>query len=92
MFLLIHVTELAEYPEPVQDDESREVVLPEQDRNENALPGAPPPQKAVLFCYLPGQVHHLKWWLMKFFADNEDVFHIHAEMGNDECTEMQVKF
>ena len=40
--------EPAEYPEPDQDDVSRETLLPEE-RNENALPSAPPPQKVVLF-------------------------------------------
>jgi len=29
---------------------------------------------------------------MKFFADNVDIFHMYAELGNDECTEMQLKF
>jgi len=91
-FLPMLVNEPAEYPEPDQDDESREALLLEQDRYENALPGAPPPQKAVLFCLLPGQVRHLKWSLTKFFADNVDIFHMSAEMGNDERTEMQLKF
>jgi hypothetical protein len=35
--------EPAEYPEPDQDDPLREMLLPEE-RNENALPSAPPPQ------------------------------------------------
>jgi len=91
-FLPMLVNEPAQYPEPDQDDESREVLLPENDRYENALPGAPPPQKAVLFCPLPGQVRHLKWWLTTFFVDNVDIFHMYAEMGNDERTEMQLKF
>ena len=85
------VKEPAEYPEPDQDDPSRETLLPEE-RNENAQPSAPPPQRAVLFCPLPGQVRHLKWWLTKRFADNADLFHMYAEMGNDEHTEMQLKF
>jgi hypothetical protein len=34
----------------------------------------------------------VKWWLTKFFADNVDIFHTYAEMGNDERTEMQLKF
>jgi len=91
-FLPMLVNEPAEYPEPDQDDETWEALLPEQDRYENGHPGAPPPQKAVQFCPLPGQVRHLKWWLTKFFADNVDIFHMYAEMGNDECTEMQLKF
>jgi len=90
-FLPMLVKEPAEYPEPDQDDASRETFLPEE-RNDNAPPSAPPPQKAVLFCPLPGQVHYLKWWLTKFFVDNVDIFHMYAEMGNDERTEMQLKF
>jgi hypothetical protein len=61
-------------------------------RNENALSCAPPPQQAVLFDPLPGQVRHLEWWLPKLFPDNVDIFHMYAEMGNDECTEMQLPF
>jgi len=34
----------------------------------------------------------VKLWLTKFFADNVDIFHMYAEMGNDECPEMQLKF
>jgi len=59
---------------------------------ENAPLSAPPPQKAVLFCPLPGQVRHLKWCVTKFFGDNVDIFHMYAEMGNDERTEMQLHF
>jgi len=81
----------AEYPEPDQNDTSRETLLPEE-RHKNAPPRAPPPQTAELFCSLPGHVHYLKWWLMKFFTDNLDIFHMYAEMGNDEHTEMQIKF
>ena len=84
------VKEPAEYPKPDQDDALRETLLPEE-RHENAPPSAPPPQKAVLFHSLPGQVYHLKWWLTKFFADNVDIFHMYAEMGKDERTEMQLK-
>jgi hypothetical protein len=29
---------------------------------------------------------------MKYFADHVDIFHMYAEMGNDEWTEMQLKF
>jgi len=85
------VKEPAKYPEPDQEDASREMFLPEE-RNKNPLPSAPPPQMAVLFCPLLGHVCHLKWWLMKFFADNVDIFHMYAEMGNDGHTEMQLKF
>ena len=46
----------------------------------------------MLFCALPAQSHHLKWWLTKFLADHVNIFHMHAEMGNDKRTEMQLKF
>jgi len=85
------VEEHAEYPEPDQDDPSRETLLPEE-RNENAPTSAPPPHKVVLFCPLPGQVRHLKWWLTRFFADDVDIFHMYAKMGDDERTEMELKF
>jgi len=85
------VKEPAEYPEPDQDNVSRETLLPEE-RIENALPNAPAPQQTVLFCPLPGQVRHLKWWLMKCFTDNVGIFDIYAEMSHDECTDMQLKF
>jgi len=48
--------------------------------------------QAVLFCPLPGQVRHLKWWLTKFFADHLDIFYMYSEMGNNERTEIQLKF
>jgi len=89
--LPILVNEPAEYPEPDQDDASRETLLPEA-RNKSAPPSAPPPHKAALFFPLPGEVRHLEWWLTKFFADNVDIFHMYAEMGNDECKEMHLKF
>jgi hypothetical protein len=91
IILPLLVKEPAGYPKPDQDDTSRETLLPEE-RNKNALPSAPCPQNAVLFCPLPGRVRHLKWWLTKFFWDNVDIFHMYAKMGNDECTEMQLKF
>jgi len=91
-FLPMLVKEPAEYPEPDKDDPLREALLPEQKRHENSLPGAPPPHKVVLYCPLPGKVRHLKWWLTKYFADNVDIFHMYAEMGNDERTQMQLKF
>jgi len=83
--------EYAEYPEPDKDDPLREALLLDQERHQNALPSAPPPQKAVLFCSLPGQVHHLKWWLMKYLADHVDIFHMYAEMCNDELIEMLLR-
>jgi len=59
-FLPMLVKEPAEYPEPDEDEVSNEALLYEPDSNKYALPSAPPPQKTVLFCPLPGQVHHLK--------------------------------
>jgi len=93
-FLPMLVKESVEYPEPDEDEASNGAPLHEPESLKSTLPRPPPPppQKAVLFCPLPGQVRHLKWWLTKFFADNLDIFYMFAEMGNDECTEMQLKF
>jgi len=82
----------AENPEPDEDEASNEELLHEPESNNSALLHTPSPQKAVLFCSVPGQVCHLKWWLTKFFADHLDIFYMYAEMGNDERTEMQFKF
>jgi len=90
-FLPMLLNTTAEYPEPDQDDTSRDALLPEQVRDDNALPSAPP-QTAVLFCPLPGQFRQLKWWLIKYFADHLDIFHMYAEMGNNERTEIQLRF
>jgi SNF2 family DNA or RNA helicase len=46
----------------------------------------------VLFSPLPGQLCHLKWWLRKFFADHLNIFYMSSETGNDEGTDMQLKF
>jgi SNF2 family DNA or RNA helicase len=46
----------------------------------------------VPFYPLPGQVPDLKWWLTQFFADNWGIFNMNVEMGNDERTEMLLKF
>ena len=79
-------------PKPDEDEASNEALLHEPESNKCALPGAPPPHKAVLFCPLPGLVCHLKWWLTKCFAHHLDIFYMCAEMGDDERTEMQLKF
>jgi len=60
-FLPMLVNEPADHPEPDEVNALEEALLPEQERHDNALPSAPPPHKAVLFCLLPGQVLHLKW-------------------------------
>jgi hypothetical protein len=49
----------AEYPIPDEDEASKEALQHKPECNLNTLPCAPLPQKAVLFCPLPGQVHHL---------------------------------
>jgi len=93
IFLPMLVNEQGEYPEPDEDEASNEALRHEPESNQSALPrGPPPPQKAVLFYPPPGQVHHVKRWLSKFFADHLDIFYMNAEMGNDECTEMQLQF
>jgi len=53
--------EPAEYPEPDKDKASNEAHLYQPESNKSALPRAPPPQKAVLLCPLPGRVCHLQW-------------------------------
>jgi len=90
-FLPMLVKQPAEYLKPDQGRSWKETLLPE-DRNENAPPSTPPPQKTVLFCSFPYQVRHLKWWLLKFFADHLDIFRMYAEIRNDEWTEIQVQF
>jgi len=80
-----------EYPEPDKDKASNEALLLKPESNKRALPCAPPPQMVSLFCPLPGQVCHLKWWLTKLSADHLNIFYMYAEMGNDERTEMQLK-
>jgi len=91
-FLQMVVNESSEYPEPDKDEASNEALLHKPERLKSTLPRALPPQKVVLFCPLPGQVHHLKWWLTKFLVDNLDILYMFAEMGNDERTEMPLKF
>jgi hypothetical protein len=55
------VEEPAEYPEPDDDEVSDEALLQQRESNKFPLASAPPPEKAVQFCPLPGQVSHLKW-------------------------------
>ena len=89
------VKESTEYPEPDEDEASNEVLLHQPDSLKSTLPPAPPPppQQVVLFCFLPRQFRHFKWWLTQLCADNFlDIFYMFAEMGNDERTEMQIKF
>lgn len=64
------------------------VLLHKQERNDNALPGATPLQYAVSVCFLPGKVHHLKWWLTHYFVNNVDLFHMYEETDNNEQTQI----
>jgi hypothetical protein len=68
------------------------MILLSEESNQNAPPSACPPQNVVQFCPLPGQVHHLKWWLTQCFADNEDILHMSAKMCSVERTDIQLKF
>jgi hypothetical protein len=81
-------TEPAEYPISGEKEASNQALLHESDTNKCFLPRAPPPQNMLLFCPLPGQVRHLKWWLPKLFADYLHIFYMYADMGNDENKEM----
>jgi len=81
-----------EHPEPDEDEASNEACLHKPERYTSAMPRALPFQKVVLFCPLPGKACHLKWWLAKSFADHLDIFYMYVEMGNNEHTEMQLKF
>jgi len=91
-YLPMLVNEPVEYPKPVEDEASNEALPHEPEWNNSSLPPAPPLQKVELFCPLPGLVRHLKWWLAKIFVGHLDIVYMYMEMGNDECTEMQLKF
>ena len=82
----------AENPEPDEDEASNEVLLHKPEGNKSSMPCAPPPQKAVQFRPLRGQVCNLKRWLTKFCTELLDIFYMYVEMGNVERTEMQLKF
>jgi len=86
------INKSAEYPEPGEDEASIEALLHRSESIKNDLPCTPLPQKSVLFCPLPGEFRHLKWWLTKYLADHQDVFNMFAEMANHERPEMQIKF
>jgi len=82
----------AEYLEADEDDALNDVLLCDSERKKTVLPCTHPPYKAVLFGPLPGQVHHLTWWLTKCFADHLDIFYMYAEMDNNCSTETLLKF
>ncbi|KAF8530805.1 hypothetical protein BDD12DRAFT_810966 [Trichophaea hybrida] len=83
-FILMLVRQPAEYL-PAE----LEMHLPEA---EEFVSSDPPPQKAVLFCPLPGQVRHLQWWIQPYFGDYVDIFGMYAEMDSQERTDMQLRF
>jgi len=84
--------ERVEYPRPDKDEASNEALFHEPESNECALSSSPPPPKVVLFCPLPHQVCHLKWWLTKSLVYHLDIFYMYAEIDNNESIEMQLKF
>jgi len=91
-FVPMLVNKAAQYSEPDQDVVSRAALLVEQVKYQNALPSVPPSQQMVLLCAHYSQVCYSMWWLTKYCVDHVDIFFISAEMGNEECTEMQLKF
>jgi len=91
-FLPMLINKSVEYLEPDGNKASNEALLHKHGWLKSTFPHAPPPQKAVLFCSLSSQVHHLKWWLMKCFVNHLDIFYLFAEMGNNEHTGMELKF
>jgi hypothetical protein len=53
------IDEPAEYPEPDEDEATNVALLHKPEDIKYTLYSAPRPEKAVLFCTLPGQVRHL---------------------------------
>jgi hypothetical protein len=88
----MHVKEPAEYPNPGKDKASNQVLQHEHESIECAMPYTPPCQKEVQFCLHPGHVCHLRWWLKMLIADQLNILYMYAEMGNDEHTQIQLKF
>jgi len=88
----MNVNESGDFSEPDEDEASNEVLLHDPYSTISVLPGAPFHLKAVQLCSLLGQLRYLKWWLTKIFLDHLNIFYMYAEMGNNELTEMQLKF
>jgi len=87
------INKSADYPMADEDEALNDALLHPPDSVQSTLLHAPsPPKQMVIFCPLPGQVRHLKWWLTNLFADNLDIFYPFPEVGNKEYTEMQLKF
>jgi hypothetical protein len=80
-----------EYPKPDTDESLHVALLHKSETKQSALPRAPPPPISVHFCLPLCQVRHLNVLLIMCFADHLNIFYIKAEIGNDECTEMQLK-
>jgi hypothetical protein len=87
--MLVHKP--GEYHNPDKGNASLRVLLPEPVKHESTPPSVPPPKKAVVFCPFPDQVCPMKWWVTEYCADHVDIFHMYAETGKDEQTEMQHK-
>jgi len=86
------IDEPAEYPQPGNEDVFSVLRADEPERYNGDLLGASPPQKAVL-CYPHYcQVGYSKYWLTKYSPERVDIFIIYGKMGNNEHTEMQLKF
>jgi len=89
--LPVLVNVLAEYPEPDHDETWSLVHFSDPKWYHNALFGCPCPQMEVLFCTFRSQIWHLLWWLTNHLTEYVDIIQMNTEMGNDECTEMQIK-
>jgi hypothetical protein len=53
---------------------------------------SPLPQKAVLFCPLPGQVRHLAWWIHRHFNHDIQVIRMVSEDSADRRSEVMSDF
>jgi hypothetical protein len=91
-FLPMLVNKSTDYPEPDEDEAANEALLHEPKCLESTLSRACRSQTAFPFCPLPRQVRHLKPWPTIYCLHDLDIFYMFAEMGNDKCTEMQLKF
>ena len=61
-----------------------------QQHSSNPIP-SPLPQKAVIFCPLPGQVRHVQWWLRQNFGQVH-VVPMLSEDSADDRTELMNEF
>jgi hypothetical protein len=86
------VNKPADHLQRDHNDEQQEELLLKPDKNYNALPIEPPSQMVARFYPLHVKVYHLMWWLSKYFVNHVDIFLMYAEMGKNECTEIQITF